>query len=205
MLDARMRPLIDPPLNAAARVLAGWGVSANSLTLAALVLGLAGAAAIAQGYVMAGLALIVLNRIGDGLDGAVARLKGPSDFGGYLDITADFAFYVSIPVGFGVLDAANTLPALVLVATFVLTATSFLAYATIAAKRGEETTHHGQKSFFYTTGIAEGTEVFALFVTFTLVPEWFGVLAYIFAGLCILTIFQRTYLAARAFKDISAP
>ncbi|PKP63503.1 MAG: hypothetical protein CVT87_03645, partial [Alphaproteobacteria bacterium HGW-Alphaproteobacteria-9] len=164
MLDAKLRPLIDPPLNWAGRVLAGVGVTANGLTFTGLVLGLAGAAAIAFGHIGWGLGLILANRVADGLDGAVARVRGPSDLGGYFDIVADFAFYVSIPLGFAVLAAENTLPALVLVASFVLTGVSFLAFAVIAAKRGEETTAHGRKSFFYSTGLAEGTETIALFI-----------------------------------------
>ena len=101
MLDARLRPLIDPPLNAAGRVLAGLGVTANGLTFTGLALGLAGAASIALGHIGWGLALIIANRLLDGLDGAVARVRGPSDLGGYFDIVADFAFYVSVPLGFG--------------------------------------------------------------------------------------------------------
>ncbi|PKP97993.1 MAG: hypothetical protein CVT76_03355 [Alphaproteobacteria bacterium HGW-Alphaproteobacteria-15] len=201
MLDAKLRPLIDPPLNWAGRVLAGVGVTANGLTVTGLVLGLAGAAAIAFGHIGWGLGLILANRVADGLDGAVARVRGPSDLGGYFDIVADFAFYVSIPLGFGVLAAENTLPALVLVASFVLTGVSFLAFAVIAAKRGEETTAHGRKSFFYSTGLAEGTETIALFIAMCLFPEWFPVLAYGYAALCVLTVFQRSALAAAAFRD----
>jgi phosphatidylglycerophosphate synthase len=165
------------------------------------VLGLAGAAAIAFGHIGWGLGLILANRVADGLDGAVARVRGPSDLGGYFDIVADFAFYVSIPLGFGVLAAENTLPALVLVASFVLTGVSFLAFAVIAAKRGEETTAHGRKSFFYSTGLAEGTETIALFIAMCLFPAWFPVLAYGYAALCVLTVFQRSALAAAAFRD----
>ncbi len=201
MLDAKLRPLIDPPLNWAGRVLAGVGVTANGLTFTGLVLGLAGAAAIAFGHIGWGLGLILANRVADGLDGAVARVRGPSDLGGYFDIVADFAFYVSIPLGFGALAAENTLPALVLVASFVLTGVSFLAFAVIAAKRGEETTAHGRKSFFYSTGLAEGTETIALFIAMCLFPGWFPMLAYGYAALCVLTVFQRSALAAAAFRD----
>lgn len=201
MLDAKLRPLIDPPLNWAGRVLAGVGVTANGLTFTGLVLGLAGAAAIAFGHIGWGLGLILANRVADGLDGAVARVRGPSDLGGYFDIVADFAFYVSIPLGFAVLAAENAMPALVLVASFVLTGVSFLAFAVIAAKRGEETTAHGRKSFFYSTGLAEGTETIALFIAMCLFPAWFPVLAYGYAALCVLTVFQRSALAAAAFRD----
>jgi phosphatidylglycerophosphate synthase len=201
MLDAKLRPLIDPPLNRMGRVLAGLGVTANGLTFTGLALGLAGAAAIAFGHFGWGLALILANRLLDGLDGAVARVRGPSDLGGYFDIVADFAFYVSVPLGFGVLSSANTLPALVLVASFVLTGVSFLAFAVIAAKRGEETQAHGRKSFFYSTGLAEGAETIAVFIAMCLFPAWFGVIAYAYAALCVLTVFQRSLMARAAFRD----
>ncbi|KPP93876.1 CDP-alcohol phosphatidyltransferase family protein [Erythrobacter sp. HL-111] len=200
MFDAKLRPLIDPPLNRAGRALARLGVTANALTIAGLALGLAGAGAIASGAIGAGLALILANRLIDGLDGAVARARGPTAFGGYLDIVADFAFYVSVPLGFGVLADANTLPALVLVASFVLTGVSFLAFATIAATRGEETAAHGRKSFFYSTGLAEGAETILVFALMCLFPAWFGVIAYAYAGLCVLTVFQRSAMALAQFR-----
>lgn len=201
MLDAKLRPLIDPPLNAIGRALAGAGITANAITFAGLALGLGGAAAIALGHVGWGLALILANRLLDGLDGAVARVRGPSDLGGYFDIVADFAFYVSIPLGFGILAPANTLPALVLVASFVLTGVSFLAFAVIAGKRGATTEAHGRKSFFYSTGLAEGTETIAVFIAMCLLPAWFGPIAYGYAALCTLTVFQRSAMAVSAFRD----
>ncbi|MFM7404473.1 MAG: CDP-alcohol phosphatidyltransferase family protein [Erythrobacter sp.] len=201
MLDARLRPLIDPPLNAAGRTLAGFGVTANALTFTGLALGLAGAGAIALGHIGWGLALIIANRLLDGLDGAVARVWGPSDLGGYFDIVADFALYVSVPLAFGILAPTNALPALALVASFVLTGVSFLAFAVIAAKRGATTEAHGTKSFFYSTGLAEGTETIAVFIAMCLFPIWFPVIAWAYAGLCVLTVFQRSAMAVRAFTD----
>jgi phosphatidylglycerophosphate synthase len=201
MLDSRLRPLIDPPLNRAGRMLARLGVSANALTFTGLALGLAGAGAIAFGHFGWGLALILANRLADGLDGAVARARGPSDLGGYFDIVADFAFYVSVPVGFGLLAPVNTLPALVLVASFVLTGVSFLAFAVIAAKRGATTEAHGKKSFFYSTGLAEGAETILVFIAMCLWPAGFGAIAYAYAALCVLTVIQRSAMAARCFSD----
>lgn len=200
MLDAKLRPLIDPPLNRMGRGLAGLGVTANMLTFAGLVIGLGGSVAIAAGQIWLGLALVIANRVLDGLDGAVARASAPTPLGGYFDIVADFAFYVSIPVGFGVLSSENALPALVLVASFVLTGVSFLAFAVIAAERGEATEEHGKKSFFYSTGLAEGTETIAVFIAMCVFPAWFGVIAYAYAGLCVLTVFQRSALAVSQFR-----
>ena len=201
MFDAKLRPLIDPPLNRLGALLSAAGLTANGLTFMGLAIGLAGAAAIAWQYYALGLALIVANRLIDGLDGAVARVRGSTDLGGYYDIVADFAFYVSIPVAFGFADPANALPALVLVASFVLTGTSFLAFAVIAAKRGEETEAHGRKSFFYSTGLAEGGETIAVFIAMALFPGWFAPIAWGYALLCVLTVCQRSLLARMAFKN----
>lgn len=201
MLDSKLRPLIDPPLNAIGRALAGVGVTANGLTFTGLAIGLGGAAAIAHGHIAAGLALMLANRLLDGLDGAVARARGPTPLGGYFDIVADFAFYVSIPLAFGILHPANTLAALVLVASFVLTGVSFLAFAVTAAERGISTEAHGKKSFFYSTGLAEGTETIAVFITMCLWPAYFDYIAYGYAALCALTVVQRSALAAITFRD----
>jgi len=201
MLDARLRPLIDPPLNAAGRMLAHAGITANMLTFAGLAFGLGGAFAIASGEPQIGLALILLNRLCDGLDGAVARASAPTSLGGYFDIVADFAFYVAVPVGFGFASDANTTAALVLTASFVLTGVSFLAFAVIAAERGAKTSAHGAKSFFYSTGLAEGTETIAVFIAMCLFPAWFAILAYGYAALCVLTVLQRSALAIVRFGE----
>ncbi len=200
MFDAKIRPLIDPPLNAIGARLAKAGITANMLTFAGLAIGLGGAVAIAFGQFAIGFALILANRLLDGLDGAIARVNGPTQLGGYFDIVADFAFYVSIPVGFGIVNAANTMAALVLTASFVLTGVSFLAFAVIAAQRGEETAAHGKKSFFYSAGLAEGTETVLVLSVMALFPAYFVPLAYGFAALCVLTVFQRSAQALVQFK-----
>lgn len=200
MFDARLRPLIDPPLNAAGRRLAALGISANAVTLLGMVLGLCAGWAIAQGAFGAALLLVGLNRLMDGLDGAIARATRQSDLGGYLDIVGDFLFYVAVPVGFGLAAPDNLLPALVLVASFVLTGTSFLTFAVIAAKRGMDTQAHGHKSFFYSTGLAEGAETIIVFVLMCLMPQNFPILAWAYAALCIATVIQRSLMARRSFS-----
>lgn len=201
MLDARLRPLIDPPLNALGRGLARVGLSANAVTLAGLIPAMGAAWALAERQFLLALALILANRLLDGLDGAVARVRGLTDFGGFLDIVMDFAFYVAVPLGFALAAPGNLLPALVLVASFTLTGTSFLAFATLAAKRGLETAAHGRKSFFYNTGLAEGTETILVFCVMCLWPQHFGPIAYGFAALCLLTVGQRALIARAMFRD----
>ncbi len=181
MFDAKIRPLIDPPLNAVGRGLARIGFTANSITLLGLGFGLGGAYAVSQEHDGWAPALVVVSRILDGLDGAVARATEKTAFGGYLDIVCDFIFYVSIPLAFGIADPANLLPALALVAAFTITGIRFLAFAVTAAEQGAETSAHGEKSFFYSTGIAEGGETIAFFLIMCLLPMHFSTLAYVFA------------------------
>lgn len=199
MFDARLRPLIDPPLNAVGRGLARLGVGANAVTLSGIVIALATGLALAQGCFWLGLGLIVLNRLLDGLDGAVARATRLSDFGGYLDIVGDFVFYTAVPLGFGLADPAVQPAAMVLLAMFTLTGISFLAFATLAAKRLLETAAHGRKSFFYNTGLAEGAETIAVFVAMALWPQHFAAIAYGYAALCVLTVIQRSLVAWAEF------
>ncbi len=199
MFDSKLRRLIDPPLNRIAAWLASSGVSPNTVTIFGASLGLGAALAISQQQFALGLLLILINRIFDGLDGAVARIKGATEWGGYLDTLADFMFYVSIPVSFGLADHANLLPALLLAASFTLTAVSFLGLAAIAARRGDADGAHGAKAFIYSTGLMEGGETIAFFILFCLFPGYFPMLAMVFAALCMLTVAQRIALAAKTF------
>tara|TARA_R110001606_G_scaffold235945_1_gene383847 strand:- start:19285 stop:19887 length:603 start_codon:yes stop_codon:yes gene_type:complete len=195
MLDSRLRPLIDPPLNAIGKGLARSGITANQVTIAGAVIGIGAGVAIGYRYYLLGLALVLLSRISDGLDGAVARATKQSDFGGYLDIVSDFAFYVAVPLGFGFAASANLPFAMILIASFTLTGISFLAYAVMAAKAGRETDAHGKKSFFYNTGLAEGTETITAFVLMCLLPQYFAVIAGIYSAMCVITVIQRTIAA----------
>jgi len=200
MFDAKLRPLIDPALNRVGSAMARAGITANQVTVAGAVCGALAGLAIGLGHPLAGLGFVALSRLLDGLDGAIARSSQPTDFGGYLDIVCDYVFYLAVPLGFGFAAPENLPYALMLVAAFTLTAVSFLAYATLAAKRGVETQAHGAKSFFYSTGLAEGAETILAFVLMCLAPQWFPVIAALFAGLCVLTVIQRSVMARRVFR-----
>lgn len=200
MLDGFVRRRIDPVLDSLGRRLAGAGISANAVTLAACGIGMLAAMAIAGGHFWLGLLLLLASRLGDGLDGAVAKANGRTDLGGYLDIVLDFAFYGIIPLGFVIADpAANAVAGAVLILSFYVNGSSFLAFAIMAEKRKMETSARGSKSLFFTTGLAEATETIAVFVAFCLFPAAFALIAYVFAALCFYTALSRIVLAARTF------
>ena len=201
MLDARLRRLIDPPLERLAAPLAAHGLSANAATLAGFACGVAAMAAIAFQAYLLGLALLLLNRAFDGLDGAIARQRGLTDLGGFLDILLDFIVYSGIPFAFALADpAANALPAAFLIFSFVGTGASFLAFATMAAKRGLATDLRGKKSLYYLGGLTEGTETIAAFVLACLLPHWFAAVAWIFGTLCWLTTATRIAVAWQTLR-----
>jgi phosphatidylglycerophosphate synthase len=200
VLDGWFRARLDPVLGAAGERLARAGISANAVTYAAFAAGLAGATAIAGQRFGLGLVLILLSRLGDGLDGAVARARGRTDLGGYLDIVLDFAFYGLVPLAFVIADLeANAIAGATLIAAFYANGASFLAYAVMAEKRGLASDARGEKSLFFTTGLAEATETIAVFVAFCLFPGWFPPIAYAFAAVTVYTTVSRVVLARRMF------
>jgi phosphatidylglycerophosphate synthase len=201
MLDGAARRLIDPPLIAGAAVLARAGVSADALTGLGLAFGLASAACVAVGSFGLALLCLAASRLCDGLDGAVARLTKPSGRGGFIDIVSDFAFYGAIPLGFALLaPSLFALPAAFLLFGFYVNGATFLAFAAVAASRGMETTQRGQKSIYFTAGLAEGTETIATFVLMMLFPAFFPILAVLFGIACLVTAVSRAWVAWDSLK-----
>jgi phosphatidylglycerophosphate synthase len=199
MFDVALRQFVDPVLIRMAGWIADTRISANMMTISGAGLALGAAFFVTQSNLAAAFGFILLNRIVDGLDGAIARINEPTEFGGYLDTICDYVFYLSIPVAFGLIDPVNQIPALLLVASFTLTAVSFLAFAAIAARQISGDGVHGPKAFIYSTGLMEGGETIAFFLLFCLFPGFFPTLAIIFAALCLLTVVQRFILAAKSF------
>jgi len=203
MLDGQVRRLINPALDVLGARLAGAGVTANSVTVAGCAIGLGAAAAIALQFYMAGLVLILFSRLCDGLDGAIAKATRPTDFGGYLDIVLDFVFYGAIPLGFAIaVPAANAIAGAVLILSFYVNGSTFLAFAILAERHNMISNLRGDKSLYFTTGLAEATETIAVLAAMCLFPGSFAILAYVFAAVCFYTALSRIVLAARMFSRL---
>ena len=201
MLEGRARKLIDPYLMALAENLKSWKVTPDQVTIASFAIGVLAAFLIAMDWYLAGLVLLLMSRLGDGLDGSLAKLTQSTDFGGYLDIVLDFAFYGAIPLAFIFADPVNNaLAGSVLILSFYVNGASFLAYASLAQKRGLSSTARGSKSIYFTTGLAEASETLAVFVLACLFPAWFSLLAWIFAVVCFYTALARIHQAKAQFS-----
>ncbi len=192
MLDRHITPLIRPAVDALARSLVKLGLRANHITLSAFAIGIIAMICIAlRAYFMAAI-LILVSRLCDALDGAVARQTEATDAGGFLDIALDFLFYAGIVLAFAfAAPKTNALPAAVLLMSFVGTTSSFLAFAALAAKRGITSMEYPDKSFYFLGGLAEATETLIIFIAMCIWPRWFPQLAYAFAFLCAITTFTR--------------
>lgn len=192
MFDRALNGALQHPLKRVASGLIALGLRADQITWAGFVMGLTAIPLIVLGQPQWAILSIALNRLADGLDGAMARLTQPTDLGAFLDISLDFLFYASIPLAFVLADPVhNGLAGSLLIYSFIGTGCTFLAFAVLAAKRGTTNTAYPGKGFYYLGGLTESTETIAVFVLMCLMPEWFGALAYGFAGLCALTTLTR--------------
>lgn len=200
MLDAALRKMADPLLAALGKRAVKAGIGADQVTGLALVAGLGCAAAIAFGQMAFAILLLMLSRLGDGLDGTIARQTRRTDRGGFIDIVADFVFYGAVVFAFAAQDPGrNAIPAAFLLLTFYVNGATFLAYAAVAAGRGMTTELRGPKSIYFTAGLAEGGETIAAFALMMLWPSAFPMIAWVFAAMCLLTAGSRVLLAWRSF------
>lgn len=200
MFDRAVRRRIDPWLDGLAdRCIAG-GLSANTITVAGFGFGLIAMLLIATRHDLVGLVALAVNRVADGVDGAVARRVGPTDLGGYLDIVLDFLVYAGIPLAFAVSRPEQALPAAFLIFSFVGTGTTFLAFAIFERRGGAAGAASQGKAFHYLGGLTEGSETVACFAIMLLFPGVFATAAWLFGTLCWITTLGRIQVAVAALR-----
>ena len=203
MLDRHLHPRVKPVLNRLVSVLDKPGITPDGLTLTGFAIGVLALPFLALGWYPAALAAIVLNRLLDGLDGALARRRGLTDAGGFLDIALDFLFYALVPFGFALAaPAENALAAAWLLFAFIGTGSSFLAFAALAAKHQIDNPGYAHKSFYYLGGLTEGSETILLLVLSCLFPTCFPWFAWVFGALCWMTTFTRVWSGYLTLKSL---
>ena len=198
MLDAPLRRLIDPKLNFFGEKFVRFGVSADQITITGFLIGLISLPLIANEVYGWALVTILINRLCDGLDGAVARQTKETDRGGFLDIILDFIFYASVIFAFGLANPENLLAASFLLFAYIGTGASFLTYSIMVEKRGSSKVQH--KSFYYLGGLTEATETLALMLVICLLPNLFSIFAWIFGIMCWITTATRILAGWRTFR-----
>ena len=146
----------------------------------------------AAGFALWTLALVLwpTSRVFDLLDGAVARAADRvSERSGWVDLVADFTVYGGFVVGCGIGQPDARVACLVLLGTYYLNGTVFLAFSSAAERQGRQTRTGG--TFHFQRGLAEGTETVVAHTLMVALPGHMSLIAWMFAGMVALTILHR--------------
>ena len=196
MFDEVLRAFKDRLLHPVARML-GPGCPPTAVSLLALTAGLAAAWLAAERRYEWAVSGWLLNRVLDGLDGAVARVHGrTSDLGGYLDILCDFTVYALVPIGLvaGAPSPEAWRALALLLASFYLNAVSWLYLSAVLERRGAT----GQlTSLLMPPGLIAGTETIVFYTVFLLFPDHMVPLFLVMAALVLIGVAQRLVWAGR--------
>ena len=201
MIDAQLNKILKPILGVFANKLSKFNINPNTISFIGFVFGLCCFYSIANAMFIYAFIFLCLNRLCDGLDGAMARLVGETDLGAFYDIVLDFLFYSLFPISFIFLDIENAYSICFLLLSFVATQTTFLASAWVVEKNKLLISENQKKSFFYIGGITEGFETILCFIMMLLFYEYIDYIAYIFGVLCWITFITRVIFIRKLLKS----
>ncbi len=208
MLDAPVRRALASPLDRVAGILHGAGVSALTLTALGWLAGVGACVLAATGHWHLALVGWLLNRVLDGLDGPVARRSGATDLGGFLDIVADFSIYGGFVIAMGIAVPDARLACLVLLGTYYVSGTAFLALSSVLERRGQSAERDDLadgRSLLFAGGLAEGTETVVFYALVCLLPQHLETLTWFFAAAVAVTALQRIVLGIHLLRTRPTP
>lgn len=209
MLDRQVRRLLTPTLDALGGRLAAAGVRPLAVTGVGWVAGVGACVAVGFGHWTLALVLWLVNRLLDGLDGPIARRRGATDLGGFLDIVADFSIYAGFVLAIAIAVPDARVAALALLTAYYVSGTAFLALSSLIERRrsdpgggnpgdgnpGDDNPGGGEigdeRSLRFVGGLAEGTETVVVYVVFCLFPGHAALIAWIFTAAVSITAAQR--------------
>ena len=204
MIDPLLNKILRPPLALATKPLIRLGIRADQVTIFGFVLGILAVPAIISEQFNLAIILILLNRMCDGLDGAIARQTHSSDAGGFLDISLDFIFYSAIVFAFIVSHPEqNAVAGSLLMLSFTATGSCFLAFAIMASKHNIDNPQYPNKSMHYMGGLAEGFETIVVLCLFCVMPQYFVPIALVYAIACSITAGVRIVTGYQTLNRLS--
>ena len=190
MLDTKARKYIQPILDSFARVCLRIGVSANTLTVAGMLIGVLAALLVVNDHAVAGVIVLWLSGLIDAADGTLARLTRPSAIGAILDITFDRVVEVAMIVALACLYPDARLSLVILAGIIAIAMSLFLSIGAAVANQSI-------KSFHYAPGLGERTEAFICLSLMVLDHARLGLWTWLFIGVIVFTMAQRLYHAHR--------
>ena len=193
MIDKKINNYLKPYLTYLAKMLYRFNISANFITLIGSISGFLCFFFIIKSNFILAFLFLFLNRLFDGLDGAIARLVGETDLGAFYDIISDFIFYCLFPIAFIFINIDNSYSICFLLLSFVATQSTFLASAWLLEKNKIFISKNNTKSFFYIGGITEGFETIICFSLMLLFNNFIDLISYCFGTLCWITFIFRVF------------
>jgi archaetidylinositol phosphate synthase len=161
------------------------GITADRASIGAVSFGLFAGLAFAFEYVRLGTAMLLVSALLDGLDGTVAREHASATpLGGLMDLSFDRIVEAAVILGITLRRPELHLPALVLVTTWYVNITIFLAVGAALDRRGP-------KLIDYPPGLLERTEAIIFFILLAFSGSFGPALCYLFAMLEVYTGAQR--------------
>ena len=197
MLDAILgaSPSLKRVQSRAARILSGAGLTADGATIAGAIIGVISGIAFFANAVWLGIALLAVSAGLDALDGTIARECGGAStpYGGVLDLSCDRVVEAAVILGIAARRPELHFPALLLVASWYVNITVFLAVGAAMERRGP-------KIIDYPPGILERTEALIFFAILALLRPIGPALCYLFTALEVITGAQRFLFGRRMLR-----
>ena len=203
MFDHQIQKFTQKPLAVIAKYLIKL-INPNHMTILGFIFGLIMCVLVFFQFYLTALVLLILNRLCDGLDGTMARLTIPTPLGGYLDIVFDFTIYSGFVLAFGLSNSNYTIVSMVLLFLYIGTGTTFLAKAALKTQldkipHSSEFSQELPKSFYYSSGLIEGTETIIFMILCLLMPNFYIFISIIFGILCFITFISRVVVCYKEF------
>jgi len=190
MLDTHARRLVEPVIGAVARTLHRAGMTANAVTVLAMLIGVLAALCVMEGWQWTGVTMLWLSGLLDAADGALARMTRISPFGAILDITFDRVVEIAMIVALAWRYPEARFILLVLAGTIAVAMSLFLSIA--AALRNQSA-----KSFHYAPGLGERTEAFICLSLMIVGAGHLVAWSWLFISVIAYTMAQRLHHAAQ--------
>lgn len=185
MLDTKGRKIIEPVISKIAMKCVDLGISANSITLLAFIIGLMGAYSLYSKQYVLSIVLLWLSGLFDVIDGSVARLsKKQSLLGAQFDIVSDRIVELSYFWALALRHKDSIFAIMFLITMAFLSMTIFLTTGMISK-------NETSKSFYYQAGLMERTEGFIATTIMIAFKNHLTIVSYAYGILILITIIQR--------------
>lgn len=194
MLDTHARKYVSPFIEFGANIFIKRKISANTVTILALILGVLSAILLYLDKNILAVIVLWISGYLDAVDGSIARkTNSSSSFGTVLDITFDRIVEIGIIFVSSLKFEDVRLNIIVLLACILISMVIFLTVGAVSEKSGV-------KSFYYQAGVAERSEGFIMLSLMMVFERYLGIVVNIFSFIVIITALQRMIEAKNILK-----